>query len=432
MAKTFPPLLERQLARARRGREDGSVDMDRLLDMVASAYEDMDSERRLSERALNLMEKELRAVNERLREEAEALVKTILSNVGDGVVIADEQGIIESVNAAIETTFRVPADDMIGRNLASLMPSPRAGDPDKYISDSLNTGIPHVLNTTIQTEAIRSGGEVFPIELSVGELLRADGRRFVGIIRDITTRKAAEAEILRARDEAEAASRAKSEFLSAMSHELRTPLNAVIGFAQLLEFNPGSPLDDEQKMCVDHIMGGGKHLLDLIDQVLDLARIESGQLNILVEDVAVDDIAVQCLQLIAPQALARSITVANWSDAHATVRADAVRFKQVLLNLLSNAVKYNREGGTLTLASDRSEPGWIWIGVTDTGEGIPESLHSGLFEPFNRLGKESSDILGAGVGLTVTKQLVEAMGGRIGFDSEVGRGSTFWVELPEV
>jgi PAS domain S-box-containing protein len=249
-----------------------------------------------------------------------------------------------------------------------------------------------------------------------------------GVSLDITARKAAEASVEQARAQAERANQAKSEFLSRMSHELRTPLNAVLGFAQLLEMDPLSP---EQHESLGYILKAGRHLLDLINEVLDIARIEAGRMSISPESVRLGEVIQEVLALTAPLAAERAVKVRSEiseDDIH-FILADRQRVKQVLLNLLSNGVKYNKVGGDVVLSykilQDRAR-----VLVTDTGPGIPPDKQGRLFIPFERLGTVQGGVEGTGLGLALSKRLTEAMGGTIGVDSVVGRGSTFWVDLP--
>lgn len=235
----------------------------------------------------------------------------------------------------------------------------------------------------------------------------------------------------RAREEAENANRYKSEFISRMSHELRTPLNAVIGFAQLLELDD---LSEEQRDSVDHIRKGGRHLLTLINEVLDIARIEAGDLTLSSESVLVSDVFGEVLGLIRPLAQQREIhLIGVQADACSEfVFADRHRLQQVLLNLLSNAVKYNRRGGSVAVSCEHSGAVRLRLMVTDTGSGISSEQLERLFTPFERLGAERGDVEGTGIGLSLSRQLAEAMGGSLDVQSVVGRGSTFWIELPLV
>jgi PAS domain S-box-containing protein len=249
----------------------------------------------------------------------------------------------------------------------------------------------------------------------------------VGIRTDITDLRVAQRE-------ADAANQAKSAFLSSMSHELRTPLNAVLGFAQLLEVSRKDPLSDKQKSHVKQILKGGQHLLDLINEVLDLARIEAGKMTLSIEDIVAADVLEACLPLAETLAEKRRIVVVCDSvGANTRVRADFTRLKQVLLNLLSNAVKYNREGGRVTVTVVEDTVRHVArFSVSDTGMGIPPEHLDGVFEPFNRLGAEATEIEGTGIGLTLTRELVERMDGSIDFTSVVGEGTTFWVDVPLV
>lgn len=232
--------------------------------------------------------------------------------------------------------------------------------------------------------------------------------------------------------EAQQANRAKSAFLSSMSHELRTPMNSILGFGQLLELNPKEPLSEQQKKCVAHIMRGGTHLLQLIDQILDLAKIEAKKLDLSIDEIILNVACQECLTLIDKIATDRGQSIYNDFGTPLTIEVDPIRFKQILLNLLSNAVKYNSEGGTITLATKTVPDKRIRISITDTGAGIAEEYQADLFVPFNRLGKETGEIEGTGIGLTITKQLVEAMDGKIGYETELGKGSTFWVEFTAI
>ncbi|HEV8473297.1 MAG TPA: ATP-binding protein [Methylomirabilota bacterium] len=233
-----------------------------------------------------------------------------------------------------------------------------------------------------------------------------------------------------AKAEADGANRAKSDFLSRMSHELRTPLNAIIGFGQLLEMRVGEPRDRES---VEQILKGGRHLLNLINEILDISRIEAGRLSLSPEPVQVDEAFRRVLDLARPLAGNRGIQFdVDGAALHERyVLADSQRLQQVLLNLVSNAIKYNRDGGRVTLTCAPASPGRLRLSVADTGPGIAAELQSRLFSPFDRLGAEAAGVEGTGLGLALSKHLVEAMSGEIGLDTAHDDGSLFWVELAE-
>ena len=247
--------------------------------------------------------------------------------------------------------------------------------------------------------------------------------------RDITEQVRLERELREAKEQAERANLVKGEFLSRMSHELRTPLNAILGFAQLLELDELAP---DQTESVAQILRGGKHLLNLINEVLDLSRIESGRLSLSLEAVDLADVVKEAHDLMEPLAARRNIRL-EWQatgivEPH--VRGDRRRLAQVLLNLLGNAIKFNRDGGSVTVSCEEAEGDRIRVSIRDTGYGIPAEHMEHLFDPFNRLGAELGTVEGTGLGLALTKQLVEAMGGTIGVRSEQDEGSSFYFELP--
>ena len=287
----------------------------------------------------------------------------------------------------------------------------------------------------IEESFLNLDGKIHHYETQKFVIPIAGQRKLIGGISiDITGRKLAEAELIGAKNEAEEANRAKSEFLSRMSHELRTPMNSILGFAQLLNIGE---LSLKQKKGVGYILSSGKHLLDLIDEVLDISRIESGMLLLMPEPVHLNRLIAELMDTVQPMADARHLKL-EFEHSPASdifVMSDRKRLKQVLLNLLNNAVKYNRESGVISIKSEtlqRNEEGsvLIRISVSDTGTGIaPEDLPK-LFIPFERVGAEKTQTEGAGLGLAIVKKIAEAMGGSVGVESMIGQGSTFWIDLP--
>ena len=278
---------------------------------------------------------------------------------------------------------------------------------------------------------LRKDGTEFPIDISLSPLRTDEGRVVFAAMRDITERKQIEEALQAAKSAAEKANHAKSDFLSSMSHELRTPLNAVIGFAQMLQLDHERTLTAKQKDYSRNIVSAGHHLLNLVNEVLDLAGIEAGRLRLSIERVAVRDALKRVHATMLPLAETNSVTLEmKLPDAIGDVRADDLRLRQVLINLASNAIKYNRPGGTVVLSAMPESGDRIRFAVADTGIGISAENQARLFEPFDRLGAEHTIIEGTGIGLALTRKLVEAMDGSIGFSSKLGTGSTFWVDLP--
>ncbi|MEO6419678.1 MAG: PAS domain S-box protein [Polyangiaceae bacterium] len=270
-----------------------------------------------------------------------------------------------------------------------------------------------------------------------GRSFRVANRRtaeggMVQTIWDITDDAKREEELRVARSAAEAGSAAKTEFLSSMSHELRTPLNAILGFAQLLQRDKKEPLSPRHTERVAQILKGGEHLLRLIDDILDLSRIEAGAVSISMEPVDVTDVLYEVKTTLEPSAAPGRVRVeiAELPSGLPLISADRVRFAQILMNYGSNAIKYNRLGGTLTFAVTMPSADYLRVTVVDTGMGIAEDKHATLFQPFQRAGQETGTIEGTGIGLAISKRLAELMNGRVGFRSVLSKGSEFWVEIP--
>ena len=395
-----------------------------------------DLERRVEERTEQLATElaERKRAEARVKEH-ESRLRSVVETAADGIITINGRGLIQSFNSAAEEIFGWTQEEIIGKPINLLMNADAAAHHDEYLEAFLRTGKARIIGSGREVTARRKDGSDFPLYIAVSVVRLDDGAMFTGIVRDLTQQKKAEAALRVAKEQAEKANRAKSQFLSSMSHELRTPLNGILGFAQLLEYSPKSPLTDKQADYVGMILKAGNHLLGLINEVLDLSKIESGNLTLSIESVSPKAAFKDCIALIEPLAEKRGITIIDnisgkKDDPH--VRADLVRLKQILVNLTSNAIKYNRNGGSVTLDCSCDTPchGAIRFSVTDTGAGIPEDKLSDLFEPFNRLGQETGEIEGSGIGLTITKTLIELMNGRIGVESEVDRGSTFWFELP--
>ncbi|SCA57451.1 putative Histidine kinase [Candidatus Terasakiella magnetica] len=382
--------------------------------------------------------------------EAEARVKDAIENISEAFVLFDNQQNLVLCNTRFKDFYEYSDEDI------------QAGiDYNRLIELDIERGVvPAVDHFGRSYHDLRSAynwdtsGSI-EVALTDGRHLlirerptQAGGR--VGIQTDITEIKRAERELRRARDElehrveerthelqaattdAKKANRAKSEFLSRMSHELRTPLNGILGFAQLLLMDQRHPLSDKQSEYIEHVLKAGNLLLELINEVLDLAKIESGRISLSIENIDPSSVVSECVDMIDAYSAEQNITITRTGSDFAEhyVTGDFTRLKQVVSNLLSNAIKYNIANGKVILDSSPGPQGFWRFTVTDTGYGIEEKDQEQLFQPFNRLNAENTDIEGTGIGLTITKHLVEIMGGEIGVDSKLGEGSTFWVDIP--
>ncbi|MCX6956481.1 MAG: PAS domain S-box protein, partial [Verrucomicrobia bacterium] len=355
----------------------------------------------------------------------------IESNI-DALMTTDPLGIITDVNKQMEALTGCTRDELIGAPFKNYFTDPERAE----------AGIALMLSGTKVTDyeltaRARDGKET---EVSYNATTFYDrDRKLQGVVaaaRDVTERKRFEralqetnVELKGAKSAADQANLAKSDFLSSMSHELRSPLNAILGFAQLMESAVPAPTP-AQAARITQILQAGWHLLNLINEILDLAVIESVQVSLSQEAVSLGEVMAECHSMMEPQAQARGIrmTFPKFDDP-VFVRADMTRLKQIVINLLSNAIKYNRTDGTVVVACTLSPPQRVRISVRDTGEGLSPEKLAQLFQPFNRLGQETSGVTGTGIGLVVTKRLAELMGGVIGVESTPGEGSMFWCEL---
>lgn len=356
--------------------------------------------------------------------ENRARLRAVLDNAPAAIAMKAPDGRYVLVNRRFEEHFGVQGRSLLEGGYGPELPPEAAERWQALEGRALAEDQP-----VLSEEETSCAGDVrvllavrFPVRDPTGRLL---GTGYVS--QDITERKRAEESLRLAREEAERANWAKSEFLSRMSHELRTPLNAVLGFAQLLEIDQPRP---DQFDSIAHILKAGRHLLTLIDEVLDISRIEAGRLALSLEPVPVDEVTRDAMDLMRPAALERQATLWVEADVPADVYvvADRQRIKQILLNLVSNAIKYNRPGGKVRLWWESNEE-QVKIHVQDTGIGISSDLMARLFQPFERLGAPST-IEGTGLGLALSHHLAHAMGGRLDADSREGEGSTFALQLP--
>jgi PAS domain S-box-containing protein len=377
------------------------------------------------------VEAEQKLLDQRLRDQQFYTRSLIESNI-DALMTTDPRGIITDVNQQMEALTGCTRDELIGAPFKDYFTDP----------DRAEAGIKRVLSgskvTDYELTARARDGKETVVSYNATTFHDRD-RKLQGVFaaaRDVTERKRFERalqennlELERAKAAAEKANLAKSDFLSSMSHELRSPLNAILGFAQLIN-SDSPPPTPSQAASIDQILHAGWYLLELINEILDLAQIESGKLALSSEPTSLAEVMLECQAMIEPQAQKRGIKMTfPQSSMPSFVVADRTRLKQVLINLLSNAIKYNQPNGTVLVDCAMTAPERIRVSVRDTGAGLPPDMLQQLFQPFNRLGRERSTEEGTGIGLVMSKRLVELMGGLIGVESTVGLGSVFWFEL---
>jgi PAS domain S-box-containing protein len=382
------------------------------------------------------VEAEQMKLDQRLRDQQFYTRSLIESNI-DAIMTTDPAGIITDVNKQMEALTGSTRDELIGAPFKNYFTDPARAE----------AGIKRVLRekkiTNYELTACARDGKATVVSYNATTFYDRD-RKLQGVFaaaRDVTEPKRIDqaiqeqnVELKRARAAAEKANLAKSEFLSSMSHELRSPLNAILGFAQLIS-SDSPPPTPSQAASIDQILHAGWYLLELINEILDLAQIESGRLALSSEPTSLAEVVLECQAMIEPQGQKRGITMTfPGFDRPCFVSADRTRLKQVLINLLSNAIKYNQPNGTVIVDVDCSRNGGqrTRVSVKDTGAGLPPEMLMQLFQPFNRLGQERSAEEGTGIGLVMSKRLVELMGGEIGVESSVGLGSVFWFELNSV
>ncbi|MFD2672579.1 ATP-binding protein [Marinicrinis sediminis] len=362
-------------------------------------------------------------------EERESHLQALLSSLDDVIFEIDKHYRYVRIWTKDEGYLVKSKHELIGNTLSSALPGDLATRYMDIVNETLTTNRTQTLEYALQT--MKEEWRWFSARVSPILKQTNEENTVLILVRDITERKQMEQRLIEAKNAAELASQAKSEFLSRVSHELRTPLNAILGFAQVMQFDPEEPLSEVQMDNVDEIMRAGKHLLELINEVLDITRIESGKMSLSMETVAVDELLNECMDLLEPMAQDYGIALKKEQTAacHLVIHADYTRLKQVLINLMSNAVKYNRNAGSVLVGCELVHQE-VRISVTDTGPGIPEDQMQLIFEPFTRIEDQTVGIEGSGIGLTLARQLTELMGGRIEVESKVGEGSRFSVYLP--
>jgi PAS domain S-box-containing protein len=394
--------------------------------------------RHWAERELARVKQELVQVTEEARSEiqVERRFRELLEAAPDAIIEVDREGRILLMNLATEKLFGYHRQELLGQPVEVLVPDALRPGHSQHRSGYWNHPATRPMGTGLALHGRRKDGSNIPVEISLSPVKSEDGFRVTAIIRDITERKQAESQIremqhtytqeLESRNrEIERANQLKSEFLASMSHELRTPLHTIIGFAELLKEELEGPLNQKQQRFLSHIHTDSQHLLALINDVLDISKIESGRLELRREAFDVAAAVEETLASVRPQGATKSIVIETGLSIPSAVYADRLRFKQILFNLLSNAVKFTPNGGSISV-DGRLRDNFLEMSVRDTGVGIPKEHHEAVFDKFYQVGATTKGVReGTGLGLAITRTLVEEHGGRITLESEPGQGSCF-------
>jgi len=358
--------------------------------------------------------------------------KTALEHMPFPLTLNDKQGRYLLANEAFEAWYGESPKDLIGKTANDLpITDEERARRQRMEAQVLEFGIT-AYREQIKDLAYGDGRHVlvakFPIRDASGEI-----SGFASISQDLTDLEKSKIDLQTAKEELERANRAKSEFLASMSHELRTPLNAVLGYGQMLELDLEQTLSDNQKDYVNHIISSGSHILDLVNDILDLARIDADRLSVHPETFAPEPIVRESVDHLSLMATDRNVTLSLEAEGFrgVEIRSDKVRFRQILINLISNAIKYNKPGGQVRISGEKTSGGFLRLAVSDTGIGIPEQRNADLFTLFHRVSHNPEHAVdGMGIGLFVSKMLIDRLGGNIDFESKEGAGSKFWIDIP--
>ena len=355
--------------------------------------------------------------NESLQE-SEQRIRSVHDTVSDGIITIDEQGLIESINPAVEMIFGYTQQELLGKNVSILMPDPDRSKHGQYLERYMNTGEARVIGIGREVTGLRKDSSTFPLDLSIGEIRLGETRLFTGVVRDITERKKVE--------------QMKNEFIAVVSHELRTPLTSILGSLEILKTGVVGDLGEEAMMIVNISFQSSQRLVRLINEILDIEQLDSKKSDLVLEPFDLPDMVKVVIESSLGFGEKEGVSFAfrNYIEG-VRVNGDRDKLMQVLTKLLSNAAKFSPPGSEVEVSILRKE-GNIRVAVKDRGIGIPEDFHARIFQKFSQV--DSTDTRGkggTGLGLAICKTIMEKHNGSIGFDSKTGRGSTFYFDLPE-